>query len=266
MALRRVVVTGLGVVTPLGSTLPVFWQNLISGRSGIVSLQDQSGSSQSPQEQRGSTSSVSGGSGAGPFDALPSQVAGLVPLGDNHEKGEFNLSNYVTPSEKSKTSLFIQYALAAAHQALEDAAWFPSSDPLKERTGVSIGSSIGSMQEITSASIAMNQYGPRKVSPYFYPKLLVNMASGWVSLKYGFMGPNHTSATACTTGAHSIGEAFRMIQLGDADVIVAGASEAGVYPLGLAGFTRKDPKRFVPNLMTAPQRLQDPLTKIDVDL
>ena len=209
--MRRVVVTGLGLVTPLGSGVEPVWRRLVDGRSGLRAVQG--------------------------FDVseLPSKVAGQVPYGDAAEGG-FNPDDYVTPRERRRLDRFIVYALAAAVQAVEDADWQPSDEESQDRTGVMIGSGIGGLETIAEGALTVKERGPRRLSPYFIPASLVNLASGHVSIRYGFRGPNHAVVTACSTGAHAIGDAARLIILADADVMVAGGAEAAVCRLGLAGF------------------------------
>ncbi|KAI8097462.1 putative beta-ketoacyl synthase [Halteromyces radiatus] len=211
---RRVVVTGLGLVTPVGVGVKTAWNNLLKGHCGIVSLTDQPA-----------------------FDSLPVKIAALVPRGSK-DQGQFSASEWLDPGDDRVMATFTQYAIAAARQALQDANWAPSCVHEKERTGVCIGSGMGSFEDIVSTSIAFTSGGPRKVSPMFVPKILINMAAGHLTMKYGFQGPNHAVSTACTTGAHSIGDAMRFIQYGDADVMVAGGTEACVHPLAIAGFAR----------------------------
>ncbi len=209
--MRRVVVTGLGLVTPLGSGVEPVWRRLVDGCSGLRAVQG--------------------------FDVseLPSKVAGQVPYGDAAEGG-FNPDDYVTPRERRRLDRFIVYALAAAVQAVEDADWQPSDEESQDRTGVMIGSGIGGLETIAEGALTVKERGPRRLSPYFIPASLVNLASGHVSIRYGFRGPNHAVVTACSTGAHAIGDAARLIILADADVMVAGGAEAAVCRLGLAGF------------------------------
>ncbi|KAJ3072555.1 Mitochondrial beta-keto-acyl synthase [Podochytrium sp. JEL0797] len=204
--MRRVVVTGLGAITPLGNTLPATWTALIAGKCGIEALTDPD------------------------FAALPSRIAGRVK--------SFDYKLAVPKNDWSKTSPFMHYAYAAAHEALTDAAWFPEADKPRYRTGVCIGAGIGGIDEIATTALSFSEKGFRKVSPHFVPKTLVNMAAGNISIRYGFMGPNHSVSTACATGAHSIGDAMRFIQYGDADVMLAGGTEACVSPLSVAGFCR----------------------------
>jgi 3-oxoacyl-[acyl-carrier-protein] synthase II len=210
--MRRVVVTGLGLVSPLGSGYKVTWERLINGESGISSIQS--------------------------FDVsdLPCKIAGQVPAGDA-ANGHFNAELYVNPKDRRKMDPFIIFAMGAASQAVEDAGWAPTEEEELERTGVMIGSGIGGLQTIHDASLLVHEKGPRRLSPFFIPSSLINLASGFVSIKYGFKGPNHAVVTACSTGAHAIGDAARMIALDDADVMLAGGAEAGVCRIGVAGFS-----------------------------
>lgn len=207
---RRVVVTGLGLVTPLACGVEATWQRLLAGESGL--------------------GTISG------FDVsdLPARIAGQVKRGDGEH--EFNADKWVAPKEQKKMDDFIIYAVAAATQAIKDSGWNPESEEDKEQTGVMIGSGIGGLTEIERTVLEMREKGPRRVSPFFIPASLINLASGHVSIMYGFKGPNHSVVTACSTGAHAIGDAGRLIQFGDADVMVAGGTESAVCRMGLAGF------------------------------
>src|SRR4051794_1682481 len=209
--MRRIVVTGMGLVTPLGIGLDRVWNRLVEGESGIRAIQS--------------------------FDVsdLPSRIAGQVPRGDR-EAGLFNADDWVPPKDQRRMDEFIVYALAAAVQAIEDSGWQPGSEEERERTGVMIGSGIGGLPGITEGAITIHERGPRRISPYFIPSCLINLASGNVSIRYGFKGPNHAIVTACSTGAHAIGDAARLIMLDDADVMVCGGAEAAICRLGLAGF------------------------------
>src|SRR4051812_22997051 len=209
--MRRIVVTGMGLVTPLGIGLDHVWNRLIEGESGICAIQS--------------------------FDVsdLPSRIAGQVPRGDC-ASGLFNADEWVLPKDQRRMDEFIVYALAAAVQAVEDSGWQPDSEEERERTGVMIGSGIGGLPGITDSAITIHERGPRRISPYFIPSCLINLASGHVSIRYGFKGPNHAVVTACSTGAHAIGDAARLIMLDDADVMVCGGTEAAICRLGLAGF------------------------------
>ena len=209
--MRRVVVTGMGLVTPLGIGLERNWRNLTEGESGIRAIQS--------------------------FEVsdLPSKIAGQVPRGDT-ASGLFNADDWVAPRDQRKMDGFIIFALAAAAQAVEDAGWLPNSEEACERTGVMIGSGIGGLPGITEGAVTVHERGPRRLTPFFIPANLINLASGHVSIRYGFTGPNHAVVTACSSGAHAIGDAARLIMLDDADVMVCGGTEAAICRLGLAGF------------------------------
>jgi len=209
--MRRVVVTGMGLVTPLGIGLDQVWRRLLAGESGIGAIQS--------------------------FDVsdLPSRVAAQVPRGDR-AFGLFNADEWVPPKDHRRMDEFIIFAMGAAVQAVEDSGWQPDSEEEYERTGVMIGSGIGGLPSITDAAITLQERGPRRISPFFIPSSLINLASGNVSIRYGFKGPNHAVVTACSTGAHAIGDAARLIMLDDADIMVCGGTEAAICRLGLAGF------------------------------
>ncbi|CAN6243443.1 unnamed protein product [Urochloa humidicola] len=217
---RRVVVTGLGAVTPLGRGVGATWDRLVAGKCAVRALGAED--LRLSPETAGRT-----------LEQLPSRVVAAVPRG----KGEDEFDEEAWTKDKS-ISGFISYALCAADEALRDANWLPSEDEKKERTGVSIGGGIGSISDILDASQMIIENRLRRLSPYFIPKILINMASGHVSMRYGFQGPNHAAVTACATGAHSIGDATRMIQFGDADVMVAGGTESSIDVLSIAGFSR----------------------------
>lgn len=207
---RRVVITGLGLVTPLGCGVNPTWKNLIAGKSGIRRITA--------------------------FDPTnyQCQVAGQVPEGT--EADQFDINAYIPVKDQRKMDRFIHLCLAAAKMALEDAGWQPEDEHAKERTGVSLGAGIGGLPEIERTAINLHENGPRRISPFFIPASLINLLSGHVSINYGFKGPNHAVVTACASGVHSIGDAARMIQYGDAEVMVAGAAEASVCPIGIGGF------------------------------
>jgi 3-oxoacyl-[acyl-carrier-protein] synthase II len=209
--MRRVVVTGLGLVTPLGIGAEHVWKRLIAGESGIRSIQS--------------------------FDVsdLPAKIAGQVPRGET-AAGDFNADDWVPPKDQRKMDEFIIFAMAAAAQAVKDSGWTPESAEERERTGVMIGSGIGGLPGITEGALTVHEKGPRRLSPFFIPSNLINLASGHVSIRYGFKGPNHAVVTACSTGAHAIGDAARIIMWEDADVMVAGGTEAAVCRIGIAGF------------------------------
>lgn len=212
--MRRIVVTGMGIVSPLGVGVQRNWDSVTAGRSGIRKIDH--------------------------FDAsaMASQIAGLVPKteDENPQDGAFNVNLFVSPKEQRKIDPFISYGLAAASEAVEDSGWTPQSDEERERTGVLIGSGIGGLTAMYESAITLKERGPRRLSPFCIPSMLINLASGHVSIKYGFKGPNHSVVTACATGTHAIGDSARLIMLGDADVMVAGGAEAAVTPLGVAGF------------------------------
>ncbi len=209
--MRRVVVTGMGLVTPLGCGVEMVWRRLIDGESGIRAIQS--------------------------FDVsdLPCKIAAIIPLGET-SAGLFNADDWMAPKDQRKVEPFIIYAMAAAIQAVKDAGWEPQDEELRERTGVMIGSGIGGLEGIANAGRTLEERGPRRVTPFFIPACLINLAAGNVSIRFGFKGPNHSVVTACSTGAHAIGDAARLIQLGDADVMVAGGSEGAICRLGVAGF------------------------------
>ncbi len=208
--MKRVVITGLGLVTPLGSGVEHVWHRLTASHSGLSPI---------------TRIDVSD---------LPARVAGQVPRGAG--EGEFNVDSHIPPKEQKRMDEFIHFAFGAADQAIADAGWNPEGDEARERTGVLIGSGIGGMPMIEEAALTLHEKGPRRISPFFIPACLINLASGQISIKYGFKGPNHSVVTACSTGAHAIGDAARLIQHGDADVMIAGSAEATICRLGLSGF------------------------------
>ena len=210
--LRRVVVTGLGMVTPLGCGVEPTWSRLVAGESGAIRVDD--------------VIDVSD---------LPAKVACCIPRGDA-ANGGYNPDEWMEPKERRKVDEFIVYAMAAARQALDHANWHPSTYHDQTRTGVLIGSGIGGLAGINEAAIILKEKGPRRISPFFIPGRLINLASGYVSIEFGLKGPNHSVVTACSTGAHAIGDASRLIALGDAEVMVAGGAESPINRLSLAGF------------------------------
>ena len=209
--MRRVVVTGTGMVSPLGDGTEVTWKNLIAGKNAAARIQEFE------------------------VDDLPAKIACRIPLGDG-SNGTYNPDAYMAPKEQRKVDPFICYAVAAADQALADAGWAPQTDEDQIATGVLIGSGIGGLQGIVDAGETLREKGPRRVSPFFIPGRLINLASGQVSIKHKLRGPNHAVVTACSTGAHAIGDASRLIALGDADVMVAGGTESPVCRIAMAGF------------------------------
>ena len=209
--MRRVVVTGMGIVSPLGVGLEHVWRRLIAGESGIGAIQS--------------------------FDVsdLPCKVAGQVPLGSRAD-GKFDPAEWVAPKDVKKMDRFIHFAMAAAAEAVADSGWRPATEDERCATGVMIGSGIGGLETIYEGAIMVHDGRARRLSPFFIPSALINLASGHVSIVHGFKGPNHSVVTACATGVHAIGDAARLIGLGDAEVMVAGGAEAGVNRLGIAGF------------------------------
>ena len=209
--MRRVVVTGLGMVSPLADGVEATWERLLAGASGAGMI------------EKFDTSNV------------VTKYACEVPLGDG-TNGTFNGDAYLEPKERRKIDDFILFGMAAAQQAVQDSGWMPQADADRERTGVMIGSGIGGLQTIAETALLIDKKGPRRVSPFFIPGALINLVSGQVSIKYGFKGPNHAVVTACSTGAHAIGDASRLIMFGDADVMVAGGAESSICEIGIAGF------------------------------
>ena len=209
--MRRVVVTGMGVVSPLGSGVDHNWDRLTKGMSGIKIIDEFK------------------------VDDLAARIAGMVPLG-NDEPHKFDAEAFVSSKDQRRMDTFIVYGMAAAIQAVEDSGWKPEDEEDRIRTGVMIGSGIGGLPTIAKHALILEEQGPRKISPFFIPSALINLVSGHLSIKYGFKGPNHAVVTACATGTHAIGDAARLIALGDADAMVAGGAEAAVCRIGIAGF------------------------------
>ncbi len=210
-AMRRVVVTGMGIACPLGLGVERVWKRLIAGESGINAIQS--------------------------FDTseLTAKIAGQVPVGPRAE-GKLDIGEWIPVKDQKKMDRFIHLAVVAASEAVEDSGWVPPDEDARCATGVMIGSGIGGLGTIYEASVLVAQGKSRRLSPFFIPSALINLASGHVSIKYGFKGPNHSVVTACATGVHAIGDAARLIILGDADVMVAGGAEGAVNELGMAGF------------------------------
>ncbi|HET9068935.1 MAG TPA: beta-ketoacyl-ACP synthase II [Amaricoccus sp.] len=209
--MRRVVITGLGMVSPLACGVEETWARLVAGRSGAGKITR--------------------------FDAshLACDIACEVPFGDGSD-GTFNADDWVAPKDQRKVDNFILFALTAAEQALRDADWKPEDEADRLRTGVIVGSGIGGLATIAETTLTLRDKGPRRVSPFFIPGSLINLGSGQISIRYGFKGPNHSVVTACSTGAHAIGDGTRLIQHGDAEVMVAGGAEAAICEIGIAGF------------------------------
>ncbi|MDP3853243.1 beta-ketoacyl-ACP synthase II [Phenylobacterium sp.] len=216
--MRRVVVTGIGLLTPLGQGVDLTWAAILAGKSGagrITTFDPEDYACQVACE----VPRVDGRGGGGPD----------VP-------GSFDPDLTMAPKDQRRVDDFILYAMAAADEAVKDSGWVPETDEDKERSGVIIGSGIGGLATIEKTSVELFQKGPRRISPFFIPSALINLASGQVSIRYGFKGPNHSVVTACATGAHAVGDAARMIKYGDADVMIAGGAEAAICPVGVAGF------------------------------
>jgi len=209
--MRRVVVTGMGMVSSLGVGIKTNWDGLMASKSGIRKIEN--------------------------FDVtdLPAKIGGQVPEGPT-EEGKFTADDWVSPKDRRRMDDFIVYGLAAAEQAVQDSGWVAEEDEEAWRTGVLIGSGIGGLSEISGGAITVNEGRARRLSPFFIPASLINLVSGHVSIRNGFKGPNHAVVTACSTGAHAIGDAARIIMWDDADVMVAGGAEAAICPLGVAGF------------------------------
>ncbi|MDB4178926.1 beta-ketoacyl-ACP synthase II [Amylibacter sp.] len=224
--MRRVVVTGLGMVSPLACGVEETWKRLIAGENAANTITR--------------------------FDAnnFATNYACEIPFGDGLN-GTFNPSDWMEPKERRKVDDFILYGMAAANMAVADSGWSPSDEEDLYRTGVMIGSGVGGLSTIADTSLTLQERGPRRVSPFFIPSCLINLISGQVSIRHGFKGPNHAVVTACSTGAHAIGDAARLIQFGDADVMLAGGAENPICEIGIAGFNackalstshRDDPK------------------------
>ena len=224
--MRRVVVTGLGMVSPLACGVEETWKRLISGENAANTITRFNA------------------------DNFATNYACEIPFGDG-SNGTFNPSDWMEPKERRKVDDFILYGMAAADMAVADSGWIPKAEEDFFRTGVMIGSGVGGLSTIADTSLTLQERGPRRVSPFFIPSCLINLISGQVSIKHGFKGPNHAVVTACSTGAHAIGDAARLIQFGDADVMLAGGAENPICEIGIAGFNackalstahREDPK------------------------
>ena len=208
--MRRVVVTGIGAVTPLAAGVESTWKALLESKSGIKKI---------------ARVDVSD---------LPCKIAGEVPYGT--EPWQFNPDNHIEPKEQRKLDRFIHFAFGAADEAIADSGWLPTTEDERYRTGIIIGSGIGGLPGIEETTLILNEKGPRRISPFFIPSCLINLASGNISIKHGLKGPNHSVVTACATGTHAIGDAARIIKYGDADVMVAGGAESAISRLGIGGF------------------------------
>ncbi len=209
--LRRVVVTGLGMVTPLGCGVEPTWKNVLASKSGARRIEE--------------------------FEVsdLSAQIACFIPRGSKID-GKFNPDDWMEPKESRKVDDFIVYGMAAAEEAIADSGWKADTQERQERTGVLVGSGIGGLAGIAETALLLKEKGPRRVSPFFVPGRLINLAGGQISIRHGFKGPNHAVVTACSTGAHAIGDAARIIALDDADVMIAGGAESSVCRIGIAGF------------------------------
>jgi len=234
MELRRVVVTGMGIVSPLGCGVEPTWENILAGKSGARRIDDFR------------------------VDDITCQIAHRVPLGDSAD-GKFNADDWMDVKDQRKVDPFIVYAMAAAKQAIDDAGVEPKTREEQERTGTLIGSGIGGLGGIYETSIILHEKGPRRVSPFFIPGRLINLASGYVSIRFGLKGPNHSVVTACSTGAHAIGDSWRLIAMGDADVMVAGGAESCVNRIALAGFAAC--RALSTNFNDAPEKASRPYDK-----
>jgi 3-oxoacyl-[acyl-carrier-protein] synthase II len=232
--MRRVVVTGLGMVTPLACGVESTWQRLIEGQSGVRRIDR--------------------------FDVsdIPSKIAGQIPRGDGSD-GTYNPDQWMEPKEQRKVDDFIVYGMCAARQALDDAGWRPTSRDDQIATGVLIGSGIGGIEGIAATAVILKERGPRRISPFFIPGRIINLASGYVSIEFGLKGPNSAVVTACSTGSHAIGDAGRMIALGDADVMLAGGAESPVSRISIAGFAAM--RALSTNFNDTPERASRPYDK-----
>ena len=232
--MRRVVVTGIGMVSPLGCGVATSWSRLIDGASGISALE------------------------SADFEDLPARIAGQVAFG-SAEENLFDPDLIMPPKDQRKIDRFILFGIAAGQEAIEDSGWLPSDEEAQNRTGILIGSGIGGLVAISDTAVLLKERGPRRVSPFFIPSALINLVSGQLSIKYGFRGPNHAVVTACATGSHAIGDAARLIQYADADVMIAGGSEAAVCRIGMAGFAAA--RALSTNFNDAPEQASRPWDK-----
>ena len=216
--MRRVVVTGMGMVSPLGCGVAHNWSSITAGKSGLGKITH----FEDPYS----------------IDDFASKIAGVVPrtADENPQNGEFNPDVIVPQKDQRKMDPFIVFGLAAAEEAIADSGWLPETDEQRERTGVLVGSGIGGLTTMYDSAITLKERGPRRLSPFCIPAMLINLASGHISIRHGYKGPNHSVVTACSTGAHAIGDSARLIALGDADVMIAGGAESAVTPLGVGGF------------------------------
>lgn len=209
---RRVVVTGVGMVSPLACGAQASWKRLLAGKSGIRTITE--------------------------FDVsdIPSRIAGIVPTSAEQCSDFLNLDDYIAPADQRRMDKFIMYALVAAQQAMQDSGWAPKTEEDQERAGVLVGAGIGGLPRIYDNAVTLFQDGARRVSPFFIPSALINLAAGHIAIRYSLKGPTHAVVTACASGSHAIGDAARLIQFGDADVMLAGGAESTIFRLGVAGF------------------------------
>ena len=231
--MKRVVITGLGIVSPLGVGVEYTWKRLLAGDSGIVKITDRD------------------------IKDIPVHIAGLVPWGEN--EGQFNINEVLPVKEQKKNDTFIVYGMAAGQQAMKDCGFIAETQQQQERCGVLMGSGIGGLQTIYESSLAFNEVGMRCVSPFFIPSVLINLISGNLSIQFGLKGPNEACVSACSTGAHAIGEAYEIIKRGDADLMLAGSSEAAINVLGLGGFARM--RALTADFNDAPEKASRPWDK-----
>ena len=231
--MKRIVITGLGVVSPLGVGAAHTWKRLLQGDSGIIKIEDID------------------------LRDIPVRIAGRVPWGE--KEGEFNINNVLPAKEQKKNDIFIVYGMAAGQEAFKDCGFIPETQEEQERFGVLFGSGIGGLQTIYESSLAFNEMGMHCVSPFFIPSVLINLISGNLSIQFGLKGPNEACVSACSTGAHAIGEAFEIIRRGDADIMLAGSAEAAINVLGIGGFARM--RALTPNFNDEPQKASRPWDK-----
>jgi 3-oxoacyl-[acyl-carrier-protein] synthase II len=239
---RRVVVTGIGLITPLGQGTEISWAAILAGKSGIGTVTTFDASVDYACQVAGEVPRVDGRGGGGPD----------IP-------GSFDPDQTLSTRDQRRVDDFILYAIAAADEAVKDSGWDPQTDEDRERTGVMIGSGIGGLATIERTSVELHEKGPRRVSPFFIPSALINLASGQVSIRYGYKGPNHSVVTACATGAHAIGDAARLIKYGDADLMLAGGAEAAICPVGMAGFIAA--RAMSTNFNDTPEKASRPYDK-----
>lgn len=235
--MRKVVITGLGAVTPLGGDLNSSWKNLISGKSGASTITK--------------------------FDptGYPCTIACEVPLGDglSANDGSFNANDWISLKDQKKVDTFILYGIAAAEMALKDSGWKPQTDEDSFRAGVGVGSGIGGLASIEKTALLLNEKGPRRVSPFFIPGALINLAAGQISIKNNLKGPNLAAVTACASGSHSIGEGAQMIKNNKADLMLVGGAEAAICPIGMAGFSAS--RALSTNFNEMPEKASRPYDK-----